>query len=313
MASLPVYLFQSARPRQSLKNLALLAPLVFAGFLFDPAKYIPAFLSVIVFSLMTAGVYIFNDIIDLPSDRQHPYKKNRPLAAGKLPISAAAISSICLIAISLLLAFGFNFFFFLTEIVYLILQVLYTFWLKKIPILEVMIIASGFVLRVYAGGFAINVHSSVWFLLCVISLALFLAVGKRRAELNVLAAAPQKSRRVLSHYSPELLNAYLAMFSTSAWMAYALFTFFEPYQPIHHKFPFLIDFFAQIPLTVSGTNKWLMITVPLVIFGLMRYMSIIYKSSRAEAPEKVILSDAPLLTSVLLWGLLIVLIIYGLN
>lgn len=313
MASLFFYLFESARPRQSLKNLALLSPLVFSGFLFDPTKIIPALLSVFVFSLITAGVYLFNDLVDLPSDRLHPYKKNRPIAAGKLPSSTAAISAVCLILASLLLAFGFNFFFFLTEIIYLVLQILYTLWLKKIPILEVMIIASGFVLRVYAGAFAINVHNSVWFLLCVISLALFLAVGKRRAELNTLSASPQRSRRVLSHYSPELLDAYLAMFSTSAWMAYALFTFFEPYQPIHYKFPFLIDFFAQIPLTVSGTNKWLMITVPLVIFGLMRYMSIIYQSRRAEAPEKVILSDVPLLTSVILWGLLIILIIYGLN
>ncbi|MCJ7827844.1 UbiA prenyltransferase family protein [Patescibacteria group bacterium] len=313
MASVLFYLIKSARPKQTLKNLALLAPLVFSGSLFNQDRLIAAVISVAIFSLLTAAVYLFNDIIDLPSDRIHPYKKERPIAAGKLSIKTAFGAAFCLSFLSLFLAYNHNFFFFLTCTVYFVLQILYTLWLKKIEILEVIIVASGFVLRVYAGAFAINVHNSVWFLLCVISLALFLAVGKRRAELSTLQSSAGQHRKVLSRYSPELLDTYLAMFSTSAWMSYSLFTFFEPYQPIHHKFPVLIDLIAQFPLTVSGTNKWLMITVPVVIFGLMRYTHIIYKGNQASAPEKVLLTDLPLLSSVILWGLLIVLIIYGLN
>ena len=313
MVTLLLDLVRSARPRQSLKNLALLAPLIFSGSLFEPKKALTAFISVFIFSLLTAAVYLFNDVIDLPTDRIHPYKKERPIAAGRIPIPIALFATGGLLFTSLILAFNLNLFFFITCVVYLFLQIFYTIWLKKVEILEVMIVATGFVLRVYAGAFALNVHNSAWFLLCVVSLALFLTVGKRRAELTALQSVPGRHRQVLERYSPEILDTYLAMFSTSAWMSYALFTFFEPYQPIHYKFPALIDLFSQIPRTVSGTNKWLMITIPLVIYGLMRYTYIIYKGNRAEAPEKVLLSDWPLLACVSLWGTLILLIIYGLN
>ena len=115
------------------------------------------------------------------------------------------------------------------------------------------------------------------------------------------------------HYSQEILDNYLTMFSTAAWLSYALFTFFEPAPPIFHKFPNLIDVFVKIPRTLAGTNKWLMITIPIVIFGIMRYTKIVYEGEKAESPEKVLLSDKPLLAGVVTWGLLVVVIIYGLG
>lgn len=213
--------------------------------------------------------------------------------------------------ISLILAYQANFFFFFICLTYLLLQIVYTVNLKNIAILDVLIIASGFILRVYAGAIIINVHMSVWFLLCVVSASLFLAVGKRRSELAVLEnGAAIKHRRVFIHYQPQLLDHYLAMFATSAWLSYALFAFFEPAPLISYRFPFLVPLLIKLPLAVSGTNKWLMITLPLVIFGIMRYSRIIFEGSRAESPEKVILSDRPLLIAVALWGFLTILVIY---
>ncbi|MBN1263741.1 MAG: UbiA prenyltransferase family protein [Candidatus Pacebacteria bacterium] len=314
MASLFVNLVKTARPRQSLKNLALLAPLVFSGYLFSLPELSTALISVFIFSLLTAAVYIFNDIIDLPSDQLHPYKKNRPIASGEFPISSAFFFTVFIAFLALYLAIKLNFFFFLTCLVYLVLQFFYTFYLKKIVLIDVITIATGFVLRVYAGAFALNVHMSVWFLLCVVSLSLFLAVGKRRAELTVLKNTPSaKHRKTLTHYSPEILNNYLSMFSASSLLSYALFTFFEPPPPIFHKFPNLHSLVEWVPVTLIGTTKWLMVTIPLVIFGIMRYTKIIYEGEKAEAPERVLLSDRQLLGSVIIWGLLVIMVIYGLG
>lgn len=314
MVALFYNLVKSARPRQSLKNLALLAPLVFSGNLLVREKFLTAAGAVVTFSFLTAAVYLFNDVADLPSDRLHPYKKRRPIAAGELPVPTALFVGILLVFLSLRLALEINFFFFWTLLVYLLIQFLYTLLLKKLVIIDVITVAMGFVLRVYAGAIAIDVHMSVWFLLGVVSLALFLAVGKRRAELTVLAKTTViKRRRVLTHYTPEILDNYLAMFSTSAWLAWALFTFFEPAPPIYHRFPTLISFLADLPVTLVGTSKWLMVTIPIVIFGIMRYTKIIYEGEKAEAPERVLLSDKPLLGAVLFWGMLVVTIIYGLR
>jgi len=191
---------------------------------------------------------------------------------------------------------------------YLLIQIGYTFWLKNLIIFDVLIIAGGFILRVYAGAFAINVHMNVWFLLCVISLALFLAVGKRRAELAFLQETASQHRKTLSFYSNDLLDSYLSMFANSTWLVYALFTFFAP-PPIVGTAPLL----AKLPLTVAGISKWLMATVPFVIYGIMRYLSIVYQGERAESPEKVILSDWPLLATIVLWGLAVVFILYGIK
>lgn len=253
-------------------------------------------------------MYLINDIVDLPYDKLHPLKKKRPIASGKLPLPTALFLAIFGIFISLYLSFSLGSFFFFTLLIYLVLQLAYTFSLKNIIILDVLIIASGFILRVYAGAFAINVHMNVWFLLCVVSLALFLAVGKRRAELAFLQEKAPQHRKTLSVYSNDLLDVYLSMFANSTWLVYALFTFFTP-SPIVGTAPLL----AEFPLTVAGISKWLMATIPFVIYGIMRYMSIVYQGERAESPEKVILSDKPLLITVILWSLTVIFILYGIK
>lgn len=243
----------------------------------------------------------------MPRDKLHPVKKKRPIAEGKLSVPTALFLFVLGSFASLYLAYLINFFFFLACLSYFILQTSYTLLLKKLVLIDILAIAGGFILRVYAGALAINVHMNVWFLLCVISLALFLAAGKRRAELAILTEASIKTRESLSFYSPDLLDSYLAMFANAGWLSYALFTFFSPPPPIAKRFTFL----AELPLTLAGINKWLMITIPIVIFGIMRYLKIIYEGSWAEAPEQVLLEDKPLLATVLLWIIAVVVILYG--
>lgn len=308
MAELFINLLKTARPRQWLKNLSLFAALIFSGKFFHLPSFFLVFWAVLVFSVLTSAVYFLNDIIDLSRDRMHPFKRLRPIASGKLPVPLALFFFSLGIFISFYLASNISFFFFLACLIYFILQIIYSLYLKNLIILDVFSIAASFILRVYAGAIILNYHISIWFLLCVTSLALFMAVGKRRAELALLdkEIAPSH-RKTLTHYSPDLLDGYLSMFASSAWLSWALFTFFE--SPPVILGPSLSSSF--IPLTFSGTNKWLMVTIPVVIYGIMRYLSITYQGSRAESPERVLLSDKPLLTSVIIWGFLVIWIVYG--
>lgn len=307
MVELFISLLKTARPRQWLKNLSLAAALVFSGRLFHVGSFLLIASAILIFCILTSSVYFINDMVDFSRDRIHPFKRLRPIASGKLSIPLAIFFATVGIFLSLYLAFNLSFFFFLICLIYFFLQIVYSLILKNIIILDVFSIAASFILRVYAGAIVLNYHISIWFLLCVTSLALFLAVGKRRAEIALLDKEAAAHRYTLTHYSPQLLDEYLSMFAASAWVSWALFTFLES-PPVLFG-PSMIA--SILPLTISGTNKWLMITVPVVVYGIMRYLSIIYQGSRAESPERVLLSDKPLLASVMLWGILIVWIIYG--
>jgi 4-hydroxybenzoate polyprenyltransferase len=186
---------------------------------------------------------------------------------------------------------------------YLVLQALYSLGLKKLAILDILVIAAGFIMRVYAGAFVIDAHLSVWFLLCVISVALFLAAGKRRAEINLLPSGV--TRESLSHYRRELLSSYVTMFGNAAWMSWALFTFFESPPASIPVWLFLAELSRATTI-----NKLLMITIPVTIFGIMRYESLIFEG-KSEAPEKLLLTDVSLISSVVLWIGLVVWILYG--
>jgi len=308
MDSLFINLLKTARPRQWLKNFILYVPLVFSGRLFEANDFIFVSLAVIIFSGIASSIYFLNDILDISSDRIHPFKKLRPIASGKLPIPVAFFFAFLGTIVCFFLASSLSFFFFVICFSYFILQILYSLFFKNIVILDVIAIAAGFILRIYAGAIILNYHVSSWFLLCVVSLSLFLAVGKRRGELAILSSQKAPSyRKTLTHYSENLLDGYLAIFGASAWLSWALFTFFESPPIVLH--PTIV--YSFLPLTISGSSKFLMLTIPLVIYGIMRYLRIIYEGSRAEAPERVLLSDKPLLGTVILWGIMIVLIIYG--
>ncbi len=283
--------------------------MVFSGNLFEPKNFWTVTWGFVAFSILASAIYYFNDILDAPLDRMHPFKKNRPIAAGRIPVPIAFFLFLTGALTSLFLGYNMGYFFFLAMFGYLVLQIAYTLIFKHIEILDVMAIAAGFILRVYAGALIINAHLSVWFLLCVISVSLFMAVGKRRAELSILTEqTAAKHRKTFSIYNPDLLDTYLAMFANSAWMSWAIFTFFEPPPIIPTKALIIL---ANLPRTVAGTNKWLMLTTPFVIFGVMRYAKVVYEGSRAESPARVLMSDWPLIVSVGLWFLMVVGVIYG--
>ncbi len=304
------YLINSARPRQWLKNLSLFTGIVFSGWLFIPGKFLIIIYTTISFSILTSAVYILNDIIDIPKDKLHPLKKNRPLASGNLSVPVALFSSIILTFISLWIAYHISFFFFLLSLMYLIIHFGYAIWLKTYAIIDVMAIASGFIIRVYAGAVAINAHINVWLLLCIISFSLFLAIGKRRSERTLLKGQIRiNHRKSLSHYPEKLIDIYTTMFANTTWLTYALFTFMTPIG------------FTQGPVTsilndlprAFINEKLLMFTVPIVIYGVMRYLQLIYDQDKGDSPAEVLLSDKPLLVSIFLWGLITIIIIYGIG
>ncbi len=298
-------LIKVARPLHWIKNLAVFSALVFSGTLFVPGylkKTIIAFLS---FCLVSSSIYIINDIFDAPKDRLHPIKKKRPIASGALRPQIALLESGVFFLAAITTASKLETLFITTIIAYFIIQILYSSIFKKIAVLDIIIIASGFILRVYGGAFAINAHLSVWFLLCVISVSLFLASGKRRAELSISQTKETNTRPALLDYRRELLNSYVTMFGNAAWMSWSLFTFFESPRISLPVWVLL----AEISKTIT-VNKLLMITIPFVIFAIMRYEKLIF-DEKTEGPEKVILTDIPLLISASTWVILVLLILYS--
>lgn len=294
-----------ARPVHWVKNVSIFAALIFTHTLFIPTYFETAVYAFVVFSLISSSAYIFNDVLDKEADKKHPIKKSRPVASGELTVFLALLEALFLAILATYLASQLNSLFLLSIVGYLAIQIAYSLFLKKIPVIDILVIASGFVIRVYAGAFAINAHLSVWFLLCVISTALFLASGKRRAELNIVKKTGSITRQALTKYKREVLNSYVTMFGNASWMSWALFTFFESPKASLPVWMFL----AEISKATT-INKLLMVTIPIVIFGIMRYESLIFEE-KSEAPEKLLLSDISLIASVMIWTATVVWILYG--
>lgn len=302
-------ILKTARPRQWIKNLSLYAALVFSGFLFYTSPTTSYFLEVtkafILFCILSSCVYIVNDIIDLPQDRLHPFKKNRPIASGKLPIPIAAFAAVAGFLTVIFFSLTFSPFFLLLAFGYAALHIFYSLKLKHIAILDVLAIATGFVIRVYAGAVVVNLHMSVWFLLTVISASLFLAVGKRQSE-RTLMQGKIETRKTLENYSQRLLDIYTSMFANTTWLTYAMFSFQrDDFSPTGR----LLKVFTVLPKTFI-TQKWLMASVPVVIYIVMRYLQLVYEKNKGESPDKVLLEDKPLLAAVGIWGAMVVGILY---
>ena len=306
---------KSGRPLQWSKNIALFAPLIFSGFLFynpvdGPAYFFVVARAFFVFCLMTSSVYLMNDLVDAQSDKHHPVKKNRPIASGELPIPIAIFSFLVGLLCVFFLSLSFSPFFQLLLLAYLLLQLFYSFKLKHIPILDVLTIASGFLIRIYAGAVVVNLGMSVWFLLTVVSASLFLAVGKRQSERTLLKDQSENTtRKTLHKYSGRLLDVYTSMFANATWLTYALYTFqseLSTSEPAYERFPWA---YSLLPRTFQS-QKLLMLTLPLVIFGVMRYLALVYEENKGESPEKVLVNDKTLLTTVFIFGILTIFIIY---
>ncbi|MBI2613840.1 MAG: decaprenyl-phosphate phosphoribosyltransferase [Candidatus Levybacteria bacterium] len=298
------------RPRQWIKNTAIFAAITFSGDLFDALILEKVFLAFLVFCSLSSASYIINDIFDIKKDRLHPFKRFRPLANKDLTKSYALTVAIILVIASFILGAMVTPAFFILQIIYLLVQFLYSTSLKTIAIVDILAIAFGYILRVYAGELAGGVHISVWLLLTTISLSLFLAIGKRRSELTLVSQSKSVNiadiRKALSHYSERLLDVYASIFATSTFVSYTLFTFLENPRGFNLGLSiFLPDF-----LPAFFQRKWLMITIIPVVYGLMRYLQDIYEKHEGESPERVLTSDKPLLLTVIIWTALVIAIIY---
>jgi len=282
----------SLRPAQWAKNLFVLAPLVFGHLLGDPAAVGRALLALVSFCCAASTVYLINDLRDREEDRNHPLKRLRPLAAGTLGVPAAVVAAAILGAAALALALFLGRAFLLVLGVYLALNLLYTHWFKHMVILDVMSISLGFVLRVVAGAQATHVVVSRWLFLCTIFLALFLAFSKRRHEITLLAGAAAGQRKVLDHYSPAFLDQMINVVTASSVVAYALY--------------------SVAPETVAKYDTQdLVYTIPLVLYGIFRYLYLMYQKPGERNPTEAILRDPPFLINMVLWGLAVVWIVYG--
>ena len=304
------YLLKLLRPRQWIKNFALFAAITFGGQLFDLDVLYKVALGFIAFCFLSSATYIINDALDLKKDRLHPFKKSRPLASGKVLPTEAFVVFVVLIIITFSLGQYIGGLFFFIAFIYIALQISYSLFVKGIVIFDIMFIATGYILRVLAGEAVTGYHISVWLLLTTISLSLFLAVGKRRSELtllkNVSGTRIDEVRKSLSHYSENLLDSFTAIFATSTFIFYSMFTYLENPRGIQIS----IDLFLPEYLPYYLQKKWLMITIIPVIYGLMKYLEDIYEKSEGESPDRVLLSDKALLSSVVIWTLLVIGIIY---
>jgi len=286
-------LFKSLRPQQWVKNGFVLVPLVFAQRVFDYPSLLKSVTAFGVFCLLTGAIYLINDLFDLEADRSHPAKKDRPLAAGLISHGLAKTAAGILFLSSMFLGFSLGAGFLLVVVIYVAIQMLYNYRLKNIVILDIFCISSGFFLRMTGGAVAIEVVISNWLIICTILISIFLALAKRRHELILLGeTSATNHRKVLSEYDPYLLDQMIGVIAGSTLLSYMLY--------------------CVSPDTIEKFQSDHMIyTFPFVLYGILRYLYLIHKKGYGGAPEKVLFSDLSLLSSVILWGLFCVLIVYG--
>lgn len=283
-------LLKTMRPRQWSKNVFIFAALVFDKQLFIGEPFLRTLAGFALFCLISSCVYIINDLADVEADRQHPEKKNRPIASGKLSIGTAWTAGVIFVAAALGLSYWLAPSFCIVIATYFLLNLAYSKSLKHIPILDVLIIAVGFVLRVGAGVTLIHVERfSPWLYIVMFLLSLFLGFGKRRAELALLAHGAGSHRKVLDGYTLPLLDQYIMIVSGTTIVAYSLYTFSAPNLPENHL---------------------MMLTIPFVVYTIFRYLYLVEVKHEGGAPEDILLSDRPFQLAMLFWAVTVIVIFY---
>jgi 4-hydroxybenzoate polyprenyltransferase len=285
------YIVKAMRPKQWTKNAFVFAALIFDRKLFDLSSLERTLLTFGLFCLLASSVYLLNDIMDIEADRIHPVKKNRPIASGTLPISLAVIIAILLLVVALVGSYVLYIGTFFIFLIYFVLNLAYSKWLKHIAIIDVLVIAACFVLRVAAGVSVIQVERfSPWLYVVTTLFALYLGFGKRRAEISLLIPENNTShRRVLAGYSIDLIDQLITIVSSTTIIAYSLYTFSAPNLPENHA---------------------MMLTIPFVLYGVFRYLSLIQINKKGGEPEDLLLNDRPLQITIVLWGIAVFLIFY---
>jgi 4-hydroxybenzoate polyprenyltransferase len=283
--------FDTLRPQQWVKNLLLFAGLIFSQNFYNSNLLLKSFAAFCLFCLLSSSVYIVNDILDRESDRKHPLKSNRPIAKGDIKISTAIVLFILLALISLGLSALLSVSFALMALSYLVLNLIYSRYLKHVVIIDVMCIALGFVIRAVAGAVVIGVEISPWLVVCTTLLALFLGFGKRRDELLILDTQAGNHRKILAEYSPYFLDQMISVVTASTVVAYAFYTLSPEVQ-------------------IKLQTKYMELTIPFVLYGVFRYLYLIHQKEGGGSPTKMLLGDPPLLINIILWFIAVILIIY---
>lgn len=283
-------LIRTMRPRQWFKNVFVFAPLIFDEKLNDPLYLAQTVAGFLLLCLTSGTVYIINDLADIEKDRNHPKKRYRPLAAGELGMRAATVAAFVIPLIALPLGFLLHPIVGIILAGYLAVQISYSFWLKDVVIIDVMIVASGFLLRVAAGVPLVEAERfSPWLYVCMTLLALLIGFGKRRHELVLLKEEASGHRQSLQDYNLTLLDHVISVVTASTLLAYSLYTFSAPNLP---------------------PNQTMMLTIPFVLYGIFRYLYLIHVKEMGGAPEEIVLSDRPLQATIVLWGLSVVVVMY---
>jgi len=281
----------SLRPHQWTKNLVVFAAPALSKHLFERGPLEKSALGFVIFCALSGTVYLLNDVADLERDRLHPRKRLRPIASGALSPRVAVLLSLGLGLGSLGLSALLGLPFVLCAALYLALNILYSFRLKEIVILDVLSVSIGFVLRAWAGGEAIGVLVSDWLLVCTLLLALFLALAKRRHELVSLTTSATGHRKILAEYSPYLLDQMISVVTASCLTAYA--------------------FYTMAPDTVQKyRTERLAWTIPFVLYGIFRYLYLVHQKEKGGSPTDILVTDRPLLLNVFLWALALLWIVY---
>jgi 4-hydroxybenzoate polyprenyltransferase len=283
-------IFKTMRPRQWPKNMFIFAALIFDRQLTHYNALLKCIAGFVVFCLIASAVYFINDILDVEADRQHPSKKFRPIASGKLPIPVAIVMAVIFVGISVPFAYYLSPVFAAIVAGYFLLNLAYSKWLKHIPLVDVLVLAADFVLRVAGGVALIQVERfSPWLYVCTTLLALYIGFGKRRAELTLLSDNAQSHRKVLDGYTIPFLDQLITVVSSCTIIAYSFYSFSAPNLPDNHT---------------------MMLTIPFVLYGVFRYLYLIHIKQEGGAPEELLLSDHPLQISIGLWGLGVIAVFY---
>ncbi len=285
-------LLRAMRPHQWAKNVVIFAALVFDGKVTDPYYFVCTVAGFLVFCLVSGAVYLINDLADIEKDRQHPKKRDRPLASGLLSVQVAQAAIVIILVVCLPVSFLIDPLFGAIVLAYLLLQVAYSFVFKHIVIVDVLVIAAGFVLRVGAGAALVDAERfSPWLYVCVVLLALFLGLSKRRGELVLLQENANSHRAILEEYSLPMLDEMISVVTATTVLAYALYTF-DPGNP-------------HLP-----ENHLMMLTIPFVLYSIFRYIYLIHQRGETAPPDEVLLKDRPLQITVVLWGATVLSLLY---
>lgn len=277
-------LLYSMRPAQWYKNLVLFIGIIFSSNLLNLNLLAESIFAFVIFCIFSGCIYLLNDILDVEKDLNHPIKKNRPIPSGELKVKHAIIFLVGFLTLSLAGAYLLNPLFFAISLIFLILMSFYSFWLKNVIIVDILVISSGFVIRAIAGALAIEVSVSPWLVICAFLLALFLALGKRRHEILLLGDRAADHRSILNDYSISMLEQMITITTSTLVMSYSLYTFFV----------------GQLAM---------MLTIPFAFYGLFRYLYLVHSRNLGGEPE-MLFKDKGMLISMILWLMTVFVVVY---